>query len=421
MHEARTNLSIEKSQRLRKLNPFLGRKDALIYLCSDGLIQLEINPSPEPFWYIIGGPALIADTEPSRTPQWVHDVIRGQNLVGKNIGMYRVVGSADELEPIWNRKQTWKTTATLRYRNKLYKFISVDANWRQTLSVITYGVFNPIIKLPPIQSDQDAWDFIEIHNIGFLTADRRLKAMVSYLRVVPMEPIGLASYSQPSTLAAMDFGRWLDASQHETTGGHLKIGSTAHGGIIISKLEALEASISGLRILLNNKLDATEEEVHQFLVNHPILLDVYSDVSSKPPFLYPETSNNNEKKFVVPDFVLRQSDGRYVIIEIERPSKRLMIQCGQPSSKITQAAFQIVEFRTFVRDHHSVLQDRFPGIQQDVEYWLIVGRINQLSRANALDQLRNTYNVNRVFTYDDVLTRAETVLRNLKLTRSIGT
>jgi hypothetical protein len=231
--------------------------------------------------------------------------------------------------------------------------------------------------------------------------------------VIPGDPDGIASYGQPSILAEGDFRRWLNAAVNPLAGRHGMIVTTkGFEEFVLSRLDTLEAALGRFRELVGDA-NTEEEVIHQYIVNHPLLLDVYSEHHSKPRFTYPEGRKPADKDYVAPGFILKQADGRYVVIEIEKPSKELTTNSGRPTARITQEAFQIVEFYEYIQDYHQELQDVFPDIQKDHEFWLIVGRMNEPAKANELARIKATY-IGRMITYNDVLDRAERMLVNLK-------
>jgi hypothetical protein len=107
------------------------------------------------------------------------------------------------------------------------------------------------------------------------------------------------------------------------------------------RLFRLADAINRFAALLAVGTDQHEAVFHAFLVEHPILLDVYGIVESKPRFVYPEGESPLGKQYVEPDFIVRYPGQRYRLIELERPAKQLATRDGHPRVGVTQAAFSL--------------------------------------------------------------------------------
>ena len=112
-----------------------------------------------------------------------------------------------------------------------------------------------------------------------------------------------------------------------------------------SGLHAFEQAIEGLERLLAEQADADEEVFQNYLTENPLVLDVYGEVIPKPNFIYPEGSSPLGKTFVQPDFLVRRHPSSYRLIELERPSKKMATKRGESRAEVTQAVFQIAEFK----------------------------------------------------------------------------
>ena len=110
--------------------------------------------------------------------------------------------------------------------------------------------------------------------------------------------------------------------------------------------------------------------------------------------------------------MVKYPNDTYRIVEIERPSKRLATVNGQPRSEMTQAAYQISEFRDYIQHHYDLLATQYPGISAGCTYSLIVGRTTEARIRSQNDPRRylrvlcQTYSADEILTYDDLLNRA---------------
>jgi hypothetical protein len=185
----------------------------------------------------------------------------------------------------------------------------------------------------------------------------------------------------------------------------------------LDKTRRFEGLIDQLQSTLAFRGEENEIVFQEFLEAHPELLDLYGRVIPQPRFSYPAGTSPIGKSYVEPDFVISYNDGTYRIVEIERPNKRISTSRGQPRSEVTQAVFQLSEFRTFIEDHANVLQSDFPGIRASgCRYTLIIGRKEISPESpfcnfeNLRAHVRGTYRADDVWVFDDLIDRARTAL-----------
>ena len=210
-----------------------------------------------------------------------------------------------------------------------------------------------------------------------------------------------------------DFAQALSVAE-ERRGGSLSFGATNEWAeSYTNRLVSLQKAISLLRENLIFKDTAPEEVFHRVLEDNPILLDVYGMCQSKPVLKYPAGHTSIiGKEFLVPDFIVVYPDKSYKLVEIERPSKSMATKEGQPRAELTQAIFQIAEWKHFIKTHYDVIRDKYPGIQSKCRSMIIMSRSTQRAFGGLRDQkayaelLMEQYKVDEVLTYDDILERA---------------
>ena len=210
-----------------------------------------------------------------------------------------------------------------------------------------------------------------------------------------------------------DFAQALSVTE-ERRGGLLSFGATNEWAeSYTNRLVSLQKAISLLRENLLFNDTASEDVFHRVLEDNPMLLDVYGMCQSKPVLKYPVGhASVIGKEFLVPDFIVVYPDKSYKLIEIERPSKSMATKQGQPRSELTQAIFQIAEWKHFIKTHYDTIRDKYPGIQSKCKSMIIISRSTQKAFGGLKDQkaytelLMEQYNVDEVMTYDDILERA---------------
>lgn len=175
----------------------------------------------------------------------------------------------------------------------------------------------------------------------------------------------------------------------------------------------LERDLSINSILLeefSSLLDSSperEEDLHSFLVSNPILIDpLANEIRSK---------HELGDDFII-DFIIRRLDNDYILVEIERSDQSLFNKNGNFSRALTHAIRQVLDFQTWIADHHEYANSKLPGINRP-KGLVIVGRKDTLDKV--MKRRLDEENFSRrshieIVTYDDLLETAETLYNNLK-------
>jgi hypothetical protein len=403
-------------------SPFLVGSEFDIYIARDGVVINHIAREPEYEWFIAGGPALKVDYEPTRTPPEVTEKLRAAGILGKRIGIYRIVAKKPMRPSVW-RGRVRQIAREIAFRDS---DLGIALNVREVLGLLSevvnslsFGAYGHIldIRLPTPASAIGQPHLIK--NFGIFTADLGGKRFFSHL-----ELHGQADRAAWDTRTIpirvqhdlrRDLAAWL-ADPTQERGGSINLGGGPDWIEVYSdRLARLEAGIAALRAALQMHSGEIEAVFHKVLADHPLLLDVYGTSESKPRFVYPEgTSSPIGKKILEPDFLVRYPDCSYKLIEVERPSKNVATEQGQPRAEVTQAVFQCAEWRHFIKTHYQVLSDRYPEIQTRCKTAVIMSRNNQLSfkgieEINAYKGLMmEQFRIDEFYTYDDLYDRAKT-------------
>jgi hypothetical protein len=402
------------------VSPYLSRSKFDVYLSENGIVINQIGIEPNYNWYIAGGPALMVDYEPTITPRDVTEILKANDLIGKEIGIYRIVAKKKLPNKVW--KGRIDGIIRTRARENLLEGITVNLyelniNLAELIDILTFGAFGSILdpKLPH-STDNIGYPHL-VRKLGIFPADLNNKRFFEYLEIH-----GQADHSAWDRRAInlrvksdlrRDFARAL-ALGEKAQGGTFSFGATNDWAEnYTNRLISLKKAIDALReTLLFN--DAGPEEVfHSLLESSSILLDVYGICQSKPVLKYPvgQTSLIG-KKYLEPDFIVVYPDKSYKLIEIERASKGIATKAGQPKVELTQAIFQIAEWKHFIKTHYDCIKDKYPGIQSKCRSMIIMSRSSQKSFGGLPDQkaytelLMEQYNVDEVLTYDDLYERA---------------
>jgi hypothetical protein len=222
----------------------------------------------------------------------------------------------------------------------------------------------------------------------------RVAARAGLRRIaLAMNPDDLSRYT---ATALMTFGMFdLDAATVE-----LQTASAfrwmAVGPRTIGEYEALIASS-----------DKDEPALHTFLEENPQLLDPMAvQVWSKPDF------HGKER----PDFLVRRADDSYLVVEIETPTKPIVLKAGGISGETRFAIDQASGYRRFLQNNIDRARLTFPGIEvRAIDALVVIGREDVLDS----DQAASLANANADFHrlaivgFDWIARRAHAVSENI--------
>jgi Domain of unknown function (DUF4263) len=184
-----------------------------------------------------------------------------------------------------------------------------------------------------------------------------------------------------------------------------------------ARVREVAATIRSFEELLDRAAVASEEDYHAFLKAHPLLLDAYCEILSKPRWHYHQGESPLNKEYVEPDFVIKYLDGTYRLVELEKPRNIVGTQKGHTRTDLTMAAFQIAEWRDYIARHYDILKNELPGIQSDCPGRSVISRVTQEDYGRDLRRqlglARQQLRVDEIFTYDDLVERARQALNRL--------
>ncbi|OGA17776.1 MAG: hypothetical protein A3I63_09920 [Betaproteobacteria bacterium RIFCSPLOWO2_02_FULL_66_14] len=398
------------------VSPYLAPSHFECFLALDGVAVMVSGNEPPYSWWLAGGPALMVDLPESQTPPEVTQLLSNSGLLGKPIGIYRIVTKAP-LAPdtVYGRFDELTTAVQVSVLDSTVTVRSGTISLSTLLERLTFGAFGPILDIHLPSADSDFWRPHIIRNLGFMTADRRNRRFLNYLEIMPhVDDAAWDQRSIPTRVGSdlrRDFGISFAGSR---SGGILSFGGPADWNPpFMDRLASLGVTIAAFERLLRTQPGAPESTYQDFLAQHPILLDVYGEPIPKPRFIFPDGPTPLGKAYVEPDFVIRYPGNAYRLIELERPTKGIATQAGHPKAEMTQSAFQIAEWRQFIARHYSELKERFPGISAKHPATVVISRTTERSYPSESDLqqykdlLLHHYENIDVLTYDDLLVRAK--------------
>jgi hypothetical protein len=412
----------------RAISPYLTTGAFTCLLARGGSAIVNFGTEPDHGWHIAGGPALMPDFEPTRTPDEVTELLRREGLLGKPIGIYRIVAPGNDIPPAAWRGELPAPTSTASRKladGTTVEACELDLEWSDLVARLTFGAFGPVLDMRLAPPNSPYWKPVIVSNLGFFPADRSARRFFRYLELAPH--VAPAAWDEQSiwVRAYADVRRdYAEAPAEEGGGirwpGDPPANAPPSAPSVTTRLQPLQEAIAELRSALALDPPPDEERLQRLLEKHPLLLNVYGRVEPKPRFKYPAHGGPTGKTYVEPDFLVIEelvSGPRYELIEIERPGKQLATQAGHARVDLTQAAWQIGEWKSYIANHYDLIREEYPGIPSH-RTAIIISRASESSFAGSefrewLDVARSQLGVDDILLYDDVLRRAQTAYDRL--------
>ena len=108
------------------------------------------------------------------------------------------------------------------------------------------------------------------------------------------------------------------------------------------------------------------------------------------------------------DFVIREADGSYVLIELESPKQRLFTRSGDFTAIVNHAMRQVEDWQEWIEENVGTAQRFLPGIIAP-RGLVVVGRSSLLSTRDVSRLARRNANLRgrlAIWTYDDAIAGA---------------
>lgn len=234
-------------------------------------------------------------------------------------------------------------------------------------------------ELPPEEPDEDP-ETADIIDVVAREAGRRLRDIFA------------ESFSDSD-----HFGVTLRFAEELWTGRMLK--DDEYAMHIISSL----LGTSGLGLTrpllqqLRDLIDAEEPELtyQTFLSQHPVLLD---------PLAAEVYDRHRLGDDLITDYVLRRHDGRYLIVEIEKPHDKIFTVSSDFTSRFNHAFGQVLDFMGWVDSNVAYARTKLPGIETP-DGLLVIGLRDALTPPQIAKLRRFSMNSRRIhiLTFDDIL------------------
>ena len=132
----------------------------------------------------------MVDYSTTRVPSEVVDRLEKEGLLGKAIGLYRIVAQEEIPDEVWRGSlpAPHDSTDITVDPNTRVQVAAYELDWSQLIERPTFGAIGRILKVKLPALDSDFWNPLIIRNLGFLTADRTYKRFFHYLELLPHQP-----------------------------------------------------------------------------------------------------------------------------------------------------------------------------------------------------------------------------------------
>ena len=177
-------------------------------------------------------------------------------------------------------------------------------------------------------------------------------------------------------------------------------------------LNVLARVLVAYQTLLDNP-DTKEEQMQQFLERNFLLLDAgYKKLFTKGDlrgFRMPEV-----------DFLMKTSDSKYVLVELEAPKDPLFTKekLPNPSKDLRDTMSQMQNYMSDFKNHILSYRETFPDMTSEVVSGLvIIGRSSRLTDPEKvrLRQIVGTTRDYRIITFDELFENSKALLENFAL------
>jgi hypothetical protein len=162
-------------------------------------------------------------------------------------------------------------------------------------------------------------------------------------------------------------------------------------------------------------LNGPEEPCHQFLKAHPeILCPTAIATWSKLRF-----------GAHVSDFVFREAENDYVLVEIEAPYRELFRRDGHPRQELTHAIGQIDDWVSYIQNNKGKVETDLglTGISATPRTLIVIGRSASLAEENKrkMGGMQTRQPRMSIITYDELISRSRAQVESLLGPLSIST
>lgn len=278
-------------------------------------------------------------------------------------------------------------------------------------------VFDTTIAMPDIEKRLEAtFDVMDVFEWTFAELnDDRLRSKILGVHLqqsisaepqwAEFEDLSLEIILQPKMANALfeleHNARWKNPT--EPISLLRLIQETSNGvGRLVTIVDELERIVSAPGV-------HEKRDIHPFIAANPFLLHSNHDaIISEVPI-----GMGTEHRM---DFLVREPNGEYVLVEIENPNHRLVNQNGDISAHVNHAVQQVENWQEWIEDNLPTAQRYFADISSP-RGLVIIGRSRNMARFEKRKIARRNTNLAsrmKILTYDDLLAGARAHIESLR-------
>lgn len=177
----------------------------------------------------------------------------------------------------------------------------------------------------------------------------------------------------------------------------------------LADLTRLQAIVDHLEDLLKAPGVHEKHDVHPLIAENPFL------IHPNPSQVWSEVAIGIGTEYRI-DFVIREADGSYLLVELENPSHQLFTSAGDFAAVVNHAVRQVEDWQEWIEENISTAQKLLPGIIAP-RGLVIVGSSSDLTPRERNRLGRRNVNFRgrmAIWTYDDAIASARAFIEAMR-------
>ena len=177
----------------------------------------------------------------------------------------------------------------------------------------------------------------------------------------------------------------------------------------LEQVRKLYAVLNEFETLLDKTNVHEKKDIHPFIYEHSFILH------PNPEEVFSEVQIGLGTEYQL-DFLVREADGKYIIVEIENPRHRIFNKDGYFSSAVNHGLSQIEDWQEWIENNLSTVQKRFAEMSSPRGI-LIIGRSKYFTEEESRRLARRNINSRgrlEILTYDHLIANARAFISSIE-------
>lgn len=178
---------------------------------------------------------------------------------------------------------------------------------------------------------------------------------------------------------------------------------------LIDVTSKLNFSVDNFKELLNSSKLHEKKDIHPLIEKNPFLLH------PNPDEFFSEVAIGLGTEFKI-DFFIRESDGKYLLVEIENPNHAIFTKAGEFSAPLNHALRQVEDWQQWIEDNLPTVQKKYPDMMSPSGL-VVIGRSHNLTKEERQRLERRNINLRGkilIWTYDHLINNAQNFIDSIK-------